>query len=219
MTQLITAMQQRQSVRHYNPQPLSTNTVTMIHDLVTIANQESGLNFQFVVNDPAMFSGFFTHYGRFKNVINYLAIIAPNDVSFDETCGYYGEKIVLALQAKGLSTCWVGGNYKKNHLTNIQLSTNESLRLVIAVGYTDKQTAHRKRKPLTAFCDTLDNKPQWFINGLDAVSYAPSAMNRQKYTFTLENEHVIVHYPSAAYGAIDAGIAKYHFELGSGYHF
>ncbi len=40
------------------------------------------------------------HYGEFSGVRNYIAML-------EESCGYYGERLVLLAQQLGLNTCWV----------------------------------------------------------------------------------------------------------------
>ena len=45
------------------------------------------------------------HYGGFKNVSNYIALIGPKDRELDEKCGYFGEKLVLYAQSLGLNSC------------------------------------------------------------------------------------------------------------------
>ena len=59
--------------------------------------------------------------------------------------------------------------------------------------------------------------PDWFKAGIEAALLAPTAVNQQKFTFTLDGDT-----PSVGVSAngpfvrLDLGIVKYHFELGSG---
>jgi hypothetical protein len=59
--------------------------------------------------------------------------------------------------------------------------------------------------------------PGWFKEGIEAALLAPTAVNQQKFTFTLDGDT-----PSVSVSAngpfvkLDLGIVKYHFELGSG---
>ena len=59
---------------------------------------------------------------------------AKKGKELEETCGYYGEKIVLYAQTLDLNTCWVALTYSKGK-TVFQLDPGEKLCLVIAVGY------------------------------------------------------------------------------------
>ena len=55
------------------------------------------------------------------------------------------------------------------------------------------------------------------IARMDAVLLAPTAVNQQKFLFTLEEDGRVSAQPGHAfYAKMDLGIAKYHFELGAG---
>ena len=51
---------------------------------------------------------------------------------------------------------------------------------------------------------------------VEAARLAPSALNQQKYHFTLSGDRAIATAGKGAYTDLDLGIAKYHFELGAG---
>ena len=51
------------------------------------------------------------HYGKFSGVTNYIAMIGKKGPTLEETCGYYGERLVLKAQQLGLNTCWVAMTY------------------------------------------------------------------------------------------------------------
>lgn len=59
--------------------------------------------------------------------------------------------------------------------------------------------------------------PQRFLNGVNAALLAPTAMNQQKFFFTLQPDgSVKAAFGKGFYTKLDLGIVKYHFELGSG---
>ena len=58
--------------------------------------------------------------------------------------------------------------------------------------------------------------PDWFKNGIDAALLAPTAMNQQKFVFSLNGDVVSAKAGVGFYSKIDLGIAKYHFEVGAG---
>lgn len=58
--------------------------------------------------------------------------------------------------------------------------------------------------------------PDWFRAGMEAVLLAPTAVNQQKFLFTLEDGKVSAQPGHAFYVKMDLGIVKYHFELGAG---
>ena len=49
-----------------------------------------------------------------------------------------------------------------------------------------------------------------------AALLAPTAMNQQKFTFTLQGGSVAAKAGTGFYTKVDLGIAKYHFEIGAG---
>lgn len=60
-------------------------------------NRESGLHIQLITNEPQAFNGFMAHYGKFKGVTNYIAMIGKKNSGLEEKCGYYGEKLCLVI--------------------------------------------------------------------------------------------------------------------------
>lgn len=108
------AMRERHSVRSYQDKPLEQEVVTTLQNAIDDINTESGLHIQLIVNEPEAFDSFMAHYGKFSGVQNYLALVGPKGANLDETCGYYGEQLVLLAQQLGLNTCWVGLTFKKN---------------------------------------------------------------------------------------------------------
>ena len=59
--------------------------------------------------------------------------------------------------------------------------------------------------------------PAWFRQGMEAAQLAPTAMNQQKFLFTLgEDGGVSARATGGFYSRIDLGIVTYHFQLGSG---
>lgn len=59
--------------------------------------------------------------------------------------------------------------------------------------------------------------PDWFLAGVDAALLAPTAINQQKFLFTLMPDgRVSATAGLGFYATMDLGIAKCHFEIGSG---
>ena len=58
--------------------------------------------------------------------------------------------------------------------------------------------------------------PDWFRRGVQAALLAPTAMNQQKFMFTLKGSTVTAKAGAGFYSKVDLGIVKYHFELGAG---
>ena len=61
----------------------------------------------------------------------------------------------------------------------------------------------------------IAQKPEWFVNGMKAVMLAPTAVNQQKFQFSLDGDQATATTTGGFYSDIDLGIAKYHFEIGA----
>lgn len=209
------AIAARHSVRQYEEKPVAADTVAEMKAFIDEINQESGLHIQLVTDEPRAFSGFRAHYGKFSGVTDYIALIGPKSTKLEEQCGYYGEKIVLKAQMLGLNTCWVALTYRKVPEA-YKVQKNEALKLVISLGYGKTQGHARKSKSFADVARTDGYCPEWFTKGVDAALLAPTAINQQAFTFELKNGRVIADAGKGPCARVDLGIAKYHFEVGSG---
>ena len=211
----IDAIYDRHSVRQYQNQPLSKEVIHALRSEIDACNQESGLHIQLVTNEPKAFDSFMAHYGKFKGVTNYLALIGKKESSLEEKCGYYGEKLVLFAQELGLNTCWVAMTYSKIK-TAFQVGKGAKLCIVIALGYGVTQGLPHKSKSMEDVIQLDGPAPEWFQKGVEAALLAPTAMNQQKFLFRLDKNRVSVKAGFGFYTKIDMGIVKYHFEIGAG---
>ena len=207
------AIKQRHSVRAYNDRKIEDEKIKDIQAFLDNANKQGNLSFQLVLDEERAFSSFMAHYGKFSGVRNYIALVGPK--GRDEDVGYYGEKIVLHLTELGLSSCWVALTFRKIK-SAYKVKEGEKLYLVISFGYSEqKGSAHKSKSREQVMC--AENPPAWFLNGIDLALLAPTAMNQQKFRFTLlDGNKVKAECSFSAYSKIDLGIAKYHFEVGAG---
>lgn len=212
---LLQAMNERHSVRSYTQQPIAGKTKEALLGFIKQCSKESGLHLQLVLDEPNAFDGLMAHYGKFSGVRNYIVMAGKKAADLEETCGYYGEKIVLYAQTLGLNTCWVALTYSKGKAAS-QLSKGEKMCLVIAIGYGRTNGAAHKVKSRESVMKVEGTPPDWFIQGVDAALLAPTAMNQQKFVFSLKDNTVTAKAGIGFYSKIDLGIAKYHFELGAG---
>ena len=115
-------------------------------------------------------------YGKFSGVNSYFALIGKQSDTLEETCGYYGQRLVLKAQQLGLNTCWVAMSYRKVK-TAFTLEMGEKLCVVIALGYGETQGVAHKSKSLQQITTVRGEMPHWFENGLRAALLAPTALN------------------------------------------
>lgn len=209
------AVQQRHSVRQYADTPLSQEQITALQERIGEYNAESGLHIQLVTCEEKAFSGFLARYGKFTGVRNYFALVGPKSAAFREKMGYYGEKLVLDAQMLGLNTCWVGLTFSK--ITSVvEVGKDEQYVAAISLGVGSNQGVQHKSKPVDELADSLSLAPSWYRRGVECAALAPSALNRQNFHFDFTLGKVSASNRSGSYSELDLGIAKLHFEIGSG---
>ena len=180
-----------------------------------------------------VFKGLIGTFFKVKNAPAFIAFIGNMGSSYvQEQVGYTGEGIILEAQALGLSTCWVGGFFKKSVVQSlIEINNNEKVIAVTPVGYAVKKLAFEEklmtgfgrthsRKELPMIVTGMDDskRPEWVNKALDAARLAPSAVNRQPWLFYVEYDGitVLVNSTKQGYGLskrLDCGIAMLHIEV------
>ena len=208
------AMQKRHSVRSYTTQKIEEQVAAELKSYIEECNKKSGMHIQLCLNEPNAFDSFMAHYGSFKNVTNYIAIVGKKGKDFEEMCGYLGEKVVLKATQLGLSTCWVALTYSKGK-NEAKIENGEKLSCVIALGYGAVEGVAHKNKPMESLCKTDGPMPEWFRKGMEAAMLAPTSMNQQKFLLTLNGNTVTAKAGIGFYTKLDLGIVKCHFEIGA----
>lgn len=212
------AIKNRHSVRKYLPKPISAECREELENCIQECNEESGLHLQIIYDEPGCFDTFFTKYGMFENVENYIAIVGDKSLKdLAQRGGYYGQKIVLRAQQLGLNTCWVGGTFSRGKCS-ARILPEEKLLCVIAVGYGASQGTPHKSKSVGKLCGVgRSDMPTWFRNGVTGAMMAPTAMNQQKFFITLEDNEAVITAKRGFLTALDLGIVQYCFEAASGH--
>ena len=212
------AIKTRHSVRQFKDMPIGEAEVQKLNAVIDECNRESGLNIQLIQNDPECFHTILAHYGRFKNAVNYIALVGKSSVNdLDELAGYYGQRIVLEAQMLGLNTCWVAGSYGKGKC-KADKQSGEKIICVIAVGYGENEGKPHKSKPLEKLCAVKkEDMPAWFKNGMLAAALAPTALNQQRFYIDSDGENAVIKAGRMPKAKIDLGIVRYNFEAASGH--
>ena len=212
---ILEAIDARHSVRAYQEKPIDQETRRQLDEFTDKCNQESGLHFFIRYDDPDGFDSRLAHYGHFRNVRNYIVLAGRKGPEFDFRCGYCGEKMVLFAQQLGLNTCWAALTFNKRKVREL-IPDGETLCMVIALGYGETQGCPRKSK---TYADVTENGTDeaWFRQGVEAALKAPTAVNQQKFVFSVRGGEPVAR--AKGFGSltqVDLGIVVYHFEAASG---
>lgn len=213
--ELMEAMRRRHSVRQYTDSPIPAEVLAELQEETAACDREGGLHIQLVSDEPDAFRGGLAHYGKFRGVRNYWAMVGPKGPELDEKLGYYGERLVLKAAQLGLDTCWVALTFRRGKC-RCTVAPGEKLVCVVALGYGETHGVPHKSKPLADVCRAAGEMPAWFRAGAEAALLAPTATNQQKFLLTLEGNAVQARATGGFYSKVDLGIVKYHFEIGAG---
>lgn len=212
--EMIEIMKARHSVRQYTDHRIEEDKRKALRQAVQECSQESGLHLQIFFDEPRCFDSLMAHYGKFLGVSNYIALVGKKSPELEEKAGYYGERIVLIAQQLGLNTCWVAMTHGKSQAV---IHPGEKQVCLIALGYGAVQGVAHHSRPISEVCNCSDHMPAWFAKGMEAVMLAPTAVNQQKFYFTLLGNDVSAAVKgSGFYTKMDLGIVKYHFEAVTG---
>lgn len=214
---LLEAIALRHSVRRYTDRPLPAESIAILRSEAAKLSRESGVDFQLVVDEPKAYSGIMS-YGKFSGVRNYFVVAAPRGEKYDELAGYHGERLVLLAQTLGLNTCWTGLSYRKVKGA-WTLRPGDRIVCLIALGYGETQGKPHKIKTVEQVSNAGPESPEWFRRGVEAALLAPTAINQQKFHFTLNADGSVTAEPRfslVGYTHVDLGIARLHFDLAAG---
>jgi len=217
------AIKARHSVRQYVDKAIEPEKIEILRTQIAECNREGNLNMQLVVDEPRAFASGLAKYGKFTGISNYIAMVCRK--GDDVNLGYYGEKIVILAQSLGLNTCWVGLTYKKIDGA-YSVSDGEKLLCLVSLGYGENQGVQHPLRPIGKFLDAGTRKlfdenklPSWFVSGMESAILAPTAINQQKFEFSLVSGNKVsckTKFAINSYAPLDLGIVKYHFEVGAG---
>ncbi len=213
--EILEAVARRHSVRSYTDQKIEGVTLEALQNEIALCNKESGLNIKLITNEKEAFDNILAKRGGFKGVANYIVLAGKKSDDLQEKCGYFGEKIVLKAQMLGLNTCWVAGTYNRKKAKS-NINKDEKLVCVIAIGYGETQGKPHKNTLIDFLFRLRGDMPSWFMEGMQCALLAPTAMNKQKFRFTmLDGNKVKAEATGRFCSGIDLGIVKLHFEIGA----
>lgn len=211
----------RISRRNFTSEPIVQEQ--QIREKIAQINAESGLNIAYMEDGSEAFASLRKSYGMFSGVRTLIVLKGQPQEHLAEKIGYYGEELVLFLTDLNLGTCWVAGTFDRS---KVAVPEGESMLCVIPVGVTKEPGGKEKflRRAISKNRKSAESRligyaaaPDWAKAGIEAVRYAPSAVNSQKPVFRWEGNTLTASVPdTAAITMVDLGIAKKHFEIEAG---
>ncbi len=208
------AILKRHSVRSYEDRRIDEETQNLIRQKISELNTAGDLNLQFIEDAGKTYNKMLNKAMGLASAPSVIACVGKDSDDLDERVGYYGEKLVLYLTQLGLNTCWAGTFNRKN--IGASVADDERLVISIAVGYGKDQGKPHKSKTAEQVTAGKTDRPEWFNNGVEMALLAPTAVNQQKFTITLnEDDSVDFSSNGGFYSSVDIGIVKYHFEIGA----
>lgn len=214
------AIKNRHTVRSYDGRALEAATAETLQSMIDEINQKADLHFQLINGEENALSAYTIRYGKWTGVTNYISLVGKDAPDLDERCGYYGEQLVLWAQQNGLKTGWVETQRREadGRVRVPEILSDERLVLSICIGYSEQSGNAHKIKTAEQMSDVADPEqvPDWFRKGMAYAVLAPTAGNQQLFKIHLDGERLWIDTVPGFLEKVDLGIAKYHFELGSG---
>ena len=154
----------------------------------------------------------------------YVAAVAPDDRDSLLSLGYSGEQLVLQMTSLELGTCWQGAFFDREALgRSLNLGKGLGVRALLAWGRSQNDSKDHPRIKKRLMPDKLVasaevNYPWRTV--LEAVRWAPSALNRQPWRLWFEEKAIHLYSRNTRIARfltpIDMGIALCHLELACG---
>jgi len=180
-----------------------------------------------------VFKGLIGSYGKINGANAFLAFVGDTMTShIQEKVGYTGEGVVLEATSLGLGTCWVTGSFKPEVAASLLTkSDSEKILAVSPVGFASSKSSlweravkrgvrSEDRLPLESMITGAKSTelPDWTRGAINAARLAPSAKNRQPWSFEVTGDSITVGVrkdgdSSDISKRLDCGIAMLHLEV------
>ena len=209
------AVRERHMVRQYTDRPIPEDVAELLNARISENNGQYHLDLALVMDNSDGVGGM-AKLLLSRTVNNYIVLAGRETPHLDERLGYCGADLMLYAQTLGLNTWWIGGMFNGKGALKHLSSPDVRVNGVIAVGYGKTQGVPHKSKTPAEISEYRGEAPQWFIDGVEALLYAPTALNHQPYVVRGDGNRVWISAGDGHFSNIDLGIGKYHFEVGAG---
>lgn len=177
----------RKTYRNYIAEAIAPETKEKVEALVKATNEESGLDFRVVWNDFEPFLVVSDAFGpdAGKNIRHYVILTGEGD-DVAERCGFYGERLALALTDLGLGTWFNGGTYDGEPCRDLVKNIDDIIAL-LAFGPVEFPMPEKEKALHDAIVAKLGRHcvhvaddgetPDWYQKGVQAVEAMPRAIS------------------------------------------
>ncbi|KAL0206862.1 hypothetical protein P9112_012573 [Eukaryota sp. TZLM1-RC] len=231
--QLLNAIPQRHSRRSFDPaKPVSLEMIDKLKTFATEFRPFDGIRTEVKECLPELpiFKGIVGGLGKASGAPIFAAVIVDTQQQAHAAkAGIIFESFVLKCTELGLGTCWIAGTYNKANANQyFSLKPNEKILSVTPIGYPVERkgfgekmlstlSGSHKRRSLSDIVLSDIPDQTWVHSALENVRIAPSAVNRQPWLISYENNTYSFFFNGSDtpnYSkAMDVGIAIAHFLL------
>lgn len=226
-------IKKRESVRNYDVDQRPTSEFAKLKKYVEKINQTDGpfgnkIKVFFLESSENSNEMKLGTYGMIRGAKNYLVVTCEENPNVLLDLGYLFEELILYATSIGLSTVWMAGTFSRKHFKKAIENDQVMMPIVSPVGlkgkrkslitkYVVKSKSHVRKDFSTLFFDCEKNplvydKDDIYMEALEMVRLAPSAMNKQPWRVVREeNQFHFFTSSKLEMTQVDIGIALYHF--------
>ena len=222
---LITAIEERFSVRHYQKRPVPRDLLRQVTAAGNHAARlcpEIEVRWYLVRNGSIVagrLEGLASVHGMFVSAPHYLIAVSEERPGYMENLGFCMEQLILTATALGLGTCWIGGMFTEDKLRDLtpDLGSGERIVILTPLGYAEASPGARRARQVLRWGTSRqgDRKPMreivsqdlWVVpwtgqdetldRCLELTRVAPSWANTQPWHFVVDDQAIVATVNSA----------------------
>ena len=226
------SIRNRYSVRSYNEELLSEETIEEIEECVNTLDNPFHVKVRIRLVKKEKYDGVVRlgTYGVINGAKYYLVAVCEKGYFDLEALGYTFEKAILYCTSLGLDSVWLGASFSKSAFEKtINLKENEILPVISPIGYKGGKKSfissfikdHRNNRIDFSelffdkdFSKKFIKKEDIYSRALEMVRLAPSSLNSQPWRIVVNEDNFhIYNIGKSKMNRIDIGIALCHLDL------